>query len=66
MPSQPLRPLVDRILGGTLNAWLTERRDQGLSYDAIARQLERDHGVSVTSETVRTWVLSESGPGEAA
>jgi len=53
----PIRPLVDRILEGKLTDRLTQWRDEGLSYDAIARRLDADHDIGVTAETVRKWCI---------
>lgn len=65
MAKQPLFPLIDRALGGTLADWLREHReDRGLSYDDIARLLA-EQDVTVSGELVRLWCLDlgiEKGP----
>lgn len=48
-------PLVDQIMGGRLLEILTGWRNEGLSFDAIARRLETEHQIVVTGETVRNW-----------
>lgn len=53
-PTGTIFPLADRIFGGKLAEQLTEWRDQGLSYDSIARELHA-RGVTTTGETVRRW-----------
>lgn len=45
------------MLGGTLGAYITERRASGDSWDSIARQLYADSGqvIEVTGVTVANW-----------
>lgn len=68
----PIFPLVDRILKGRLLEFLRAQRQAGLSYQQIATLLHVDHDVSVTTETVRKWCLSngitesEQPAGDAA
>lgn len=51
-----VKDLADRLIEGGLEAWLRRLKVQsGVSADGIARQLERDHEIVVTAETVRTW-----------
>jgi hypothetical protein len=52
-----LWPFVDRILGGTLEERLRAWRSEGLSAETIARKLESDHAVTVSSGMVRKWVV---------
>lgn len=66
MPSQPIKPLVDRILGGKLDQTLAAWRTEGLSYEAIARRLASEHDISVTAETIRAWFRVEPTPQDAA
>lgn len=54
----PIHPLVDRILGGKLDERLKAWRAEGLTYDGIARRLDAEHDIDVTSETVRKWCAS--------
>lgn len=54
MSRQPLFPLYDRILGGTLQSLLTTWRAEGLSYESMRSRLQ-DMDVRVTTETVRRW-----------
>lgn len=62
---QPLLPLIDRLLDGKLADYLSDRRAEGLSFDAIGRRLANEHDVSVTGETVRRWCV-ELGIEDAA
>lgn len=55
MAPGPMRPLVDRILGGRLDDILLEWRSQGLSFEACARRFATEHDIEVTTETVRKW-----------
>lgn len=48
-------PLIDRLLGGTLEARLRERREGGQSFAEIARWLLVDHDLTVSIDTVRRW-----------
>ena len=46
----------DRIVGGKLETLLRSWRTvEGLSFESIARRLDRDYDVDVSGETVRTW-----------
>lgn len=49
-------PLVDRLIPGGLPSWLIAARDEGDSFEAIARRLATDHDITVSTETVRKWV----------
>ena len=52
-------PLHDRLMGGKLGplirAWRNE--DPKVSYEVIAQRLRIEHGVSVSTATVRRWAL---------
>lgn len=65
MARTSMYPLVDRLLGGTLADWLSERREAGDSFATITRALEAEHDVVVTTETVRQWCY-RSDTGDAA
>lgn len=58
-----LLPIADKLLEGTLRARLAEARANGVTYRAIARELE-ELGISITDETVRVW-CRELGVEEA-
>lgn len=60
--AKPLRPLIDRVLGGTLDAELRARRERGDTFDAIARWLLTEHDIDVTSEAIRQWVRDLPDP----
>lgn len=55
MRGTTLRDLTDRVLGGELDRFLAERREAGLSYEQIARQLLADHQINVAATTVWRW-----------
>jgi intein-encoded DNA endonuclease-like protein len=57
MPASNTFPIYDRVLGGRLEALLRRWRAEGLSYEAIAHRLADDHGVTVTGQTVRRWLV---------
>lgn len=42
-------------LGGKLPALLRAYRDNGASFEVITRELYKDHGISVSRDTVRRW-----------
>lgn len=48
-------PLVDRLLDGQLAEILSAWRDEGLSYETMARRLQSDHDVEVSTATVHRW-----------
>ncbi len=56
------RPYIDRILGGegALDAILHRLRDAGMSYEDIAKQLDTEYDIDVTSTTVRRWLGYEA------
>lgn len=57
-PKTPLARLVDRLLrerGTDLGAWLRARREVGLAWRQIARDLEAETGVEVSYESLRRW-----------
>lgn len=54
--AQRIYPLIDRALGGTLEARLRQLRSEGTSYDEIAIELRGD-SVTVSGETIRKWCL---------
>ena len=49
--------MAEALLGSDLKAWITERRMQGLSHEAIARELwdVTDKKVQVSLYTIRRW-----------
>lgn len=50
----PTAEMADRLLDGQLAERLTEYREAGVSFPAIARLLEK-HGINVSDETIRAW-----------
>jgi hypothetical protein len=56
--AQAMKPLVNRILGGTLDRRLKRWRAEGHSYDSMARLLGEE-GIDVNGETVRRWCHTE-------
>ena len=49
-----LFPIADKALHGNLEARLRAARDNGTSFEAIARDLHTE-GITITGETVRVW-----------
>lgn len=66
MGRQAARPLLNRILGGTLDARLAAWRNEGMSYSDIAIAIHEAAGHTVTPETVRVWCRDLDLPAEAA
>lgn len=48
--------LVDRLLEGTLADTLTDMRNRGMSYDGIARALDKQFDIELSGATVRRWL----------
>lgn len=65
MPAARTFPLYDRVLGGRLELILRRYRNQGLSYEAIARALAVDHDINVVGATVRRWLNELDRTGAA-
>ena len=55
MASTDTYPLVDRIVPGGLPPFLAAARERGESFETIAYRLRNEHGIAVTSETIRKW-----------
>lgn len=51
----PTQQLADVKLGGTLEAFVRERRAKGFSWATISLELHGEIGVRVTGESLRTW-----------
>lgn len=68
MARSELFPLADRAVGGRLAVLLNRYRETEPSLRAIAQRLADDHGIDVSHETVRRWLVEVSEPtdGEAA
>jgi hypothetical protein len=58
------RPIIDRLLDGGLDKYLTDAREAGQSFATIAERLGTEHGVTVTAETVRNWTAKAKGEAE--
>lgn len=54
MSRTTLKDLADRVIDGGLEDWLRSRKAT-TSLDDMAQELERDHEITVTRETVRSW-----------
>lgn len=65
MTRAPTFPIYDRVVGGRLAFLLRRYRDQGLSYEAIARALFVDHDITVTGTTVGRWLKDLDRDGAA-
>jgi intein-encoded DNA endonuclease-like protein len=50
-------PAWDKALDGRLGDILGDLRSEGLSFEAIAFRLRHEHGITVSSATVRRWCL---------
>lgn len=57
--STPIRPFVNRLLGGTLDARLRKLRAAGLSQTDIARELSDEVGEVLSRELIRRWLLED-------
>lgn len=58
-----LKDLADRLIPGGLEAWLRQGKTaEGKSLYQLARDLESDHDINVTDETVRGWCQSYGIP----
>lgn len=49
------RALIDRLIPGGLDAFLTSARSNGETFGDIAFRLRAEHDIKVTQETVRRW-----------
>ena len=58
--------LVEVKLDDTLAAWVRPQRAQGASWARIALHLEKETGVFVTPESIRSWMADEPGMGRSA
>lgn len=48
--------LVDRLLEGKLADFLTDHRRNGESFETIARELDKQFDIGVSSHAVRRWI----------
>lgn len=55
MPGRSSYQILDRLFDGGLEAYLTEARDLGMSYEAIAAQLADLDGVDLSYRTIARW-----------
>jgi hypothetical protein len=55
----PTWRLLDHLLAGGLDAFVHDRRAQGVPWRVIARDLHAATGVDVTQEALRTWYLQD-------
>lgn len=58
----PTFPLYDRLLGGSLVEYLTDKRAEGLTHGQIAAALFDEHAVNVSGETIRRWCIARAIP----
>lgn len=54
-PATRTQQLVEARLGVPLEGWVITRRQQGLSWNAIAAELAEATGCDLSRETVRGW-----------
>lgn len=66
MGTVPIRPLVDRVLGGELDATLRRYVAEGLSPPRMALRLASEHQVEVGAPTIRKWLAEISGRDASA
>jgi hypothetical protein len=52
------RQLLDLMLEGQLDALVSERRDQGVPWRLIAREVYERTGVDITPQALRVWYQS--------
>lgn len=57
---KPLARLADNLLGGELASFIDSRRDEGKSWDTIAKELwvATGHEIDVTGVTITSWAVS--------
>ena len=53
--TQQVMRFADRALDGKLPTLLTAWRKERLSFEAMARRLSSEYGITVTGETLRRW-----------
>lgn len=61
MERETVHDLANRLMDGSLDQKIHAWRAQGLSLNLIARRLDAEHNIRVTSETVRRW-LNRAAP----
>lgn len=62
MARRSLYPLVDRLLDGGLAEFIATRRAEGQSFETIARDLQAEHDVVITGQTVSDWYRQHIAP----
>jgi hypothetical protein len=55
VPSPSPLPLVDRLVPGGIEKFLTDARSKGQSLRVIADRLKTEHDIDVTPPTVDKW-----------
>lgn len=58
--------MADRLADGTLAELLARYRKAQVGWAAIARMLEVDHGIVVSSDTLPVWAAKLGVEGDAA
>ena len=58
--------MTERVIGGDLAERLAALRDEGESFEAIARRWHAEYGVEVTGQTLRIWDRQLRQPDRAA
>lgn len=66
-PADSKRELIDKMLGGRLQEYVTSRRNGGerLSWVRISGDLREEYGVHVTDEGLRKWFGDLDEPRDA-
>ncbi len=62
----PTYLLLEERLGRPLDRRVVKARGQGQSWNQIARALDHDTGIAVTSQTLRNWFPEVDGKRTAA
>lgn len=65
MSTTTRKDLVDRILGGTLDALLLDVLHGDRSFFSLSTELIKKHKVTVPPETLRRWAVALTEPTEA-
>lgn len=59
-------PLINRIVPGGLDAFLSGARAEGLSHEQIAYRLRSQHDIEISAETIRKWCQRLEPAGDVA
>jgi len=54
--TSPVWLMADDRTDGNLAATINQYRQDGISYEGIARRLYAEHGIEVTRQTIANWI----------